>query len=90
MGKLSKRTVDQATPRDADYFIWDDELPGFGLQVFTSGRRSYVVQYRANPLRESGAAGVGITRQSSGNSTTARSRSRSFASAIWPTRRPAR
>lgn len=31
MGKLSKRTVDQATPQDADYFIWDDELPGFAL-----------------------------------------------------------
>jgi hypothetical protein len=47
VGKLSKRTVDQATPRDADCFIWDEELPGFGLRVFTSGRRSYVVQYRA-------------------------------------------
>ena len=46
MAKLSKRVVDQAEPGAADYFIWDDELPGFGLQVFRSGKRSYLVQYR--------------------------------------------
>jgi integrase len=45
--KLSKRTVDKAEPAEKDYFIWDDELTGFGLRVFTSGRRSYLVQYRA-------------------------------------------
>ena len=45
--RLSKRSVDQATPRDADYSIWDDELPGFGLRVSASGRRNYVVPYRA-------------------------------------------
>lgn len=47
MTKLSKRTVDKAEPAERDYFIWDDELTGFGLRVFTSGRRSYLVQYRA-------------------------------------------
>jgi len=47
MTKLSKRVVDQAQPGERDYFIWDDDLPGFGLRVFASGKRSYLVQYRA-------------------------------------------
>ncbi|WP_297843626.1 site-specific integrase [uncultured Roseibium sp.] len=47
MPKLTKRIVDQAETGKADYFIWDDDLQGFGLRVFTSGRRSYVIQYRA-------------------------------------------
>lgn len=47
MAKLSKRVVDQAEPGAADYFIWDEELAGFGLRVFRSGKRSYLVQYRA-------------------------------------------
>jgi integrase len=47
MSRLSKRVVDAATPKDKDYVIWDDELPGFGLRVFSTGKRSYVLQYRA-------------------------------------------
>ncbi|MBN9604445.1 MAG: integrase arm-type DNA-binding domain-containing protein, partial [Afipia felis] len=47
MAKLTKRIVDAADVREKDYFIWDDELPGFGLRVFASGKRSYLVQYRA-------------------------------------------
>lgn len=46
MPTLSKRTVDAAQPQARDYFIWDDSLEGFGLRVFPSGRKTYVVQYR--------------------------------------------
>lgn len=47
MPRISKRLVDQVEAKANDYFIWDDDLPGFGLRVFSTGRRSYVVQYRA-------------------------------------------
>lgn len=47
MVKLTRQIVDAAEIRTKDYIIWDDTLPGFGLRVFTSGRRSYVVQCRA-------------------------------------------
>ena len=42
-----KRFVDAVEIRDKDYVLWDDDLPGFGLRVFSSGKRSYVIQYRA-------------------------------------------
>lgn len=47
MPKITKRLVDASEICDKDYVIWDDELPGFGLRVFASGKRSYVIQYRA-------------------------------------------
>ena len=39
MAKRTKPIGDAAGVREKDDFIWDDELPGFGLRVFASGRR---------------------------------------------------
>lgn len=47
MAKLTKRTVDNAAIGESDYITWDEDLPGFGLRVFASGKRSYLVQYRS-------------------------------------------
>jgi integrase len=46
MARLTKRVVDAAKVTGKDYFLWDDEMPGFGLRVLASGRKSYVVQYK--------------------------------------------
>jgi integrase len=46
MAKITKRTVDGLSSRTTDFFLWDDELPGFGVRVMPSGIKSYVVQYR--------------------------------------------
>ncbi|HEY9226959.1 MAG TPA: tyrosine-type recombinase/integrase [Gemmatimonadaceae bacterium] len=44
---LTKRSVDALKPLAAgDYFVWDDEIPGFGCRVYPSGKRVYVLKYR--------------------------------------------
>jgi integrase len=48
MPRITKRVVDGAAPGPVDYFLWCDDLPGFGVRIFPSGKRSYLVQYRAN------------------------------------------
>ena len=51
MPRLSKRTVDALKPREKDYFEWDDDLPGFGVRVMPTGRKSYLIQYRDSSRR---------------------------------------
>jgi len=43
---ITKRAVDAARARSADSYLWDRELPGFGLKVTPVGRKVYLVQYR--------------------------------------------
>ena len=44
---ISKRTVDGLAVEDKDAVFWDRELPGFGVRVYPSGSKVYVVQTRS-------------------------------------------
>lgn len=46
MAKITKRMVDAEQAGDQNKIIWDELLTGFGLKVFTTGRKSYVLRYR--------------------------------------------
>lgn len=46
MAVITKRTVDAAKAGAKDAFVWDDDVPGFGLKVTPAGGRIYVFQYR--------------------------------------------
>ena len=43
---ISKRTVDGLSVEDKDAVFWDRELPGFGVRVYPSGSKVFVVQTR--------------------------------------------
>ena len=44
--KLTKRFIDGLQPAEKDYFVWDRDLSGFGVRILTSGRKTYLAQYR--------------------------------------------
>ena len=43
---ISKRTVESLSV-EKDMVYWDSELPGFGVRVYPSGSKVYIVQTRA-------------------------------------------
>jgi integrase len=53
LSKLTKKFVERLEPHpDRDCFVWDAALPGFGLRLYPSGVRKYVVQYRTQDNRQ--------------------------------------
>jgi integrase len=55
--KLTKSGVDAAMPQPNRYIIWDSDLPGFGVRIEPSGRKTFIARYRA------GGGRTGILRQ---------------------------
>lgn len=45
-GKVTKRAVDALKAGPKDQFLWDEEVPGFGLKVTPAGNKLFVLQYR--------------------------------------------
>jgi Arm DNA-binding domain len=43
---LTKRTIDALAPREKLYIVFDRKLPGFGLRIAPTGRKTFVVEYR--------------------------------------------
>jgi hypothetical protein len=45
-GRITSPVVEALRGGDRDQYIWDFELPGFGVKVTPAGSRVYLVQYR--------------------------------------------
>ncbi|HEX2256324.1 MAG TPA: tyrosine-type recombinase/integrase [Afifellaceae bacterium] len=53
MPKLTKSVIERAEPDPArEVFLWDTVLPGFGVRIYPSGKRKYLVQYRTRDNRQ--------------------------------------
>ncbi|WP_312608304.1 tyrosine-type recombinase/integrase [Agrobacterium pusense] len=46
--KLTKTEVDGALPREKAYVLFDSKITGFGLRVFPTGTKTWILEYRAN------------------------------------------
>ncbi len=46
MAKLTKRLIDSFRHRGGWDVRWDDDIPGFGVRLYPSGKRSFVLSYR--------------------------------------------
>lgn len=54
MAKLTKRVIDglQSGGSKHGTLFWDDELSGFGVRVYPSGARVFVLKFRARSGRQ--------------------------------------
>lgn len=52
MSRITKRLIDNLKSPDlGEYVIWDEELKGFGVRIYSSGKKTFFVQYRNNSKR---------------------------------------
>ena len=69
MPRLTKRHIDALPVREKEYFVWDDQLKGFGARVYPNGGKRYVAQTfrRGKTIRvQIGRHGVAFLRRGQG------------------------
>jgi len=44
--KLTKARVDSLKPEEKRRYVYDDELPGFGVVIQPTGKKAFFIQYR--------------------------------------------
>ena len=47
MPKLTQRLIESLCPEGRYRIVFDETVPGFGVRVFPSGHKSYMIQYRS-------------------------------------------
>ncbi len=47
MPRLTQKLIDSLRADGRDRIVFDETDPGFGVRVFRSGRKSYLIQYRS-------------------------------------------
>lgn len=45
-GRITKEAVEAIRKSDADTYLWDSKLKGYGVKVTPAGKRVYLIQYR--------------------------------------------
>ena len=57
--RISRRSVERLAVECGDAVFWDRDLPGFGVRVYATGRKLYVVQVRG-PVGNQKRVGIGV------------------------------
>ncbi len=47
MANLTKRALDAFRYRGGWDVRWDDQIPGFGVRIYPTGKKAFVLSYRA-------------------------------------------
>jgi hypothetical protein len=47
MPRLTQKLIDSLRADERDRIVFDETVPGFGVRVFRSDRKSYLIQYRS-------------------------------------------
>ncbi|MGH7035136.1 MAG: Arm DNA-binding domain-containing protein [Stellaceae bacterium] len=59
--KLTKTAVERISlPAEGEAIVWDEDLPGFGVRVATSGRRTYFFFGRVRSSRRQVKLKIGV------------------------------
>lgn len=64
--KLTRKSADAAKPTATRFTLFDEELKGFGLRVYPSGEKSWIVEYRTG----NGGRGQAKNRMKLGNAAS--------------------
>ncbi len=46
--RLTKTVIDGLKPRPAEYLVWDSQVPRFGIRVYPTGAKRYLLRLRMN------------------------------------------